>query len=89
MMEYKTADGHVIDDELLAREAEAFERGERPEGWHAAENRPVSVTLPGWVIAEADAEAARVNVSRRAVLNMWLAEKAEQSSQHRKALSLA
>lgn len=88
-MEYRTADGHVIDGELLAQEAEAFERGERPESWRASESRPVSVTLPGWVIAEADAEAARVNVSWRAVLNMWLAEKAEQSSRHRKELALA
>lgn len=87
-MEYRTADGHTIDDELLAQEADAFERGERPDGWRTPENRPVSVTLPAWVIAEADAEAARVNVSRRAVLNMWLAEKAEQSGQHRRALAL-
>lgn len=89
MMEYRTADGHVIDDTTLEQEAEAFERGERPEGWRAPESRPVSVTLPTWVIAEADAEAARVNVSRRAVLNMWLAEKAEQSGQHRRTLAMA
>ncbi len=87
-MEYLTSDGHAIDDTLLEQEAEAFERGERPEGWRAPESRPVSLTLPTWVIAEADAEATRVNVSRRAVLNMWLAEKAEQSGQHRKALAM-
>lgn len=86
-MEYKTADGHVLDDALLDQEAEVFERGDRPSGWNASDNKPVSVTLPVWVIAEADAEAARVNVSRRAVLNMWLAEKAEQSGQHRRALA--
>ncbi|MDO4538820.1 MAG: hypothetical protein Q4B54_11720 [Coriobacteriales bacterium] len=74
---------------MLEQEAEAFERGERPEEWRAPESRPVSLTLPTWVIAEADAEASRVNVSRRAVLNMWLAEKAEQSEQHRKALAKA
>lgn len=89
MMEYRTADGYVINDETLEQEAEAFERGERPDGWRMPESRPVSVTLPAWVIAEADAEAARVNVSRRAVLNMWLAEKAEQSGQHRRSLAMA
>ena len=35
MMEYRTADGHVVDDALLGQEAEVFERGERPEGWRA------------------------------------------------------
>ena len=89
MMEYRTADGHVVDDALLDQEAEVLERGERPEGWRAPAGRPVSVTLPAWVIAEADAEAARVNVSRRAVLNMWLAEKAEQSGRHRRSLATA
>lgn len=88
-MEYRLSDGHMIDDELLACETDAFERGERPEGWEAAESRPLSVTLPVWVIAEADAEATRINVSRRAVLNMWLAEKAEQSFRHRHALAMA
>ena len=88
-MEYRTADGHVVDDALLGQEAEVFERGERPEGWRAPGSRPVSVMLPAWVIAEADAEAARVNISRRAVLSMWLAEKAEQSDQHRRSLATA
>lgn len=86
-MEYKTANGHVVDDELLAQEAESFERGERPSGWRTSGNRPVNVTIPVWVIAEAEAE--RINVSRRAILNLWLAEKAEQSAQHRKALAMA
>lgn len=89
MMEYRTADGHILDDALLEQEADAFERGIRPDGWRMSESRPVSVTLPGWVIAEADAEAARVNISRRAVLNMWLAEKAEQSERHRRELAMA
>lgn len=84
-MEYRTAGGNIVDDALLNQEAEAFERGERPEGWRVPTGRPVSMTLPAWVIAE----AARVNVSRRAVLNMWLAEKAEQSGQHRRSLAMA
>ena len=45
MMEYRTADGHVVDDALLDQEAEVLERGERPEGWRAPAGRPVSVTL--------------------------------------------
>lgn len=89
MMKYKTADGHTIDDALLESEAEVLERGERPDGWREPETRPVSVTLPSWVISEADAEAARINVSRRAILNMWLAEKAEQSAQHRRTVATA
>jgi hypothetical protein len=89
MMEYRTAGGNIVDDALLNQEAEAFERGERPEGWRVPTGRPVSMTLPAWVIAEADAEAARVNVSRKAVLNMWLAEKAEQSGRHRRSLAMA
>ena len=87
MMEYRTADGFTIDDEMLSQEAEAFEAGERPEGWRTPASRLVSVTLPAWVVTEADAE--RVNVSRRAVLNIWLAEKAEQSAKHRRELALA
>ena len=88
-MGYTTADGYVIDDAMLESEAETFEQGKRPEGWREPQVRPVSVTLPTWVISEADAEAARVNVSRRAVLNMWLAEKAEQSVRHRRDLATA
>ena len=87
MAEYRTADGQVLDDAVLEAEALLLEQGERPDGWSEPVSKPVSVTLPTWVIAEADAEAARVNVSRRAVLNMWLAERAEQSAAHRRALA--
>lgn len=38
--------------------------------------RQVGLSLPEWVVEAADAEARRVNVPRRSVLNMWLAEKA-------------
>lgn len=88
-MDYETSDGNVVDDETLSQEAEVFERGERPEVWSEPECRPVSVTLPSWVIAEADAEAARINVSRRAILNLWLSEKAEQSCLHRQSIASA
>ena len=77
-MEYKTADGYTVTDEALEAEAELFEEGGRPEGWGAA--KPVNVTLPAWVIAAADTEAKRINVSRRAILNMWLATMAEKSA---------
>ncbi len=40
------------------------------------EVRPVSLVLPEWVVRTADAEARAINISRRAVLNSWLAEKA-------------
>ena len=43
-MEYRTADGFTLTDEMLEAEAALLERGERPEGWE--ENKPVNVTLP-------------------------------------------
>lgn len=82
-MEYRTADG-LTNDDLLAREAEAFEGGTRPEGWSHPESHHVSVALPAWAIAE----AARTNVSRSAVLSMRLAERAEQSSRQRRKPTL-
>lgn len=86
-MDYETFDGNVVDDEMLSQEAELFERGERPEVWEAFDSRSVSLTLPEWVVAEADVEAARMNVSRRAILNIWLAKSAEQSCQHRQSMA--
>ena len=77
-MEYRTADGHVLSDAALEAEAALLERGERPEGW--GEGRTVNVTPPAWVIAAADREARRINVSRRAILNMWLAKMAEKTT---------
>ena len=76
---YLTEDGHLLTNEMLETEAELYEKGERPKVWREPDPRQVNLTLPAWVIAAADAEAARINVSRRAVLNFWLAEKAEQA----------
>ena len=89
MSSYLTADCHVLADEDLEREAEAFERGERPAAWHEPGTQSLSVDLPAWIVASADAEARRVNVSRRAIINMWLAEKAEQSDSRRRAVATA
>ena len=78
-MEYKTADGHFVTDEMLEEEASELERGGRPASWKDAPPRQVNTTLPAWVVDAADSEAARLNISRKAVLNIWLAEKAEQT----------
>lgn len=89
MREYVTVDGRALTDADLEEEAEAFERGERPPSWREPEAQAVSVRLPAWVIASADAEARRVNVSRRAILNMWLAEAAERSDSRRRSAAMA
>lgn len=47
--------------------------------------RKVNCNLPAWVVEEAEREAKHLAVSRSAVLNMWLAEKAEESSAARAA----
>ena len=89
-MIHKTLDGHEVTDEQLDREAQSYERGEWPSGTTIRteqEVRQLNVTLPLWVVNAADAEAARLNVSRRAVLNIWLADKAEQSQERRRRLA--
>ena len=83
-MIHKTLDGHEISDEELDREAQSYESGDWPAGTTVRteqEVRQLNVTLPLWVVGAADAEAARLNISRRAVLNIWLAEKAEQAQE--------
>ena len=40
--------------------------------------RDVLLSLPEWAIATADAEAKRRNVTRRAVLNTWITDKADE-----------
>ena len=79
-MKYQTADGHTVTDETLEAEAQLFEKGERPSVWSESEPpKQVNTALPAWVVNVADAEASRLNISRRAVLNIWLAEKAEEA----------
>ncbi|RDB59477.1 CopG family transcriptional regulator [Gordonibacter sp. 28C] len=41
------------------------------------EPRKVNGTMPSWLVDELDIEARHLAVSRQAVINMWLAEKAE------------
>ncbi len=52
--------------------------------WSSAErvNRPtpVGLELPLWMVKRLDAHAVRRNVSRQALINMWLAERLEKSS---------
>ena len=44
--------------------------------------RDVLLSLPGWAIATAEAEAKRRNVSRRAILNTWITDKADEVRMH-------
>ena len=80
-MDIITLDDPILSESALEEEAKAFESGDWTDGItiRNSEPRQVNVTLPAWVVVTADAEAARINVSRRAVLNYWIAEKAEQT----------
>ncbi len=40
--------------------------------------RKATYSFPEWVVDEAEREAKRVAVSRSAIINMWVAEKAEE-----------
>ncbi|MCB1338084.1 MAG: ribbon-helix-helix protein, CopG family [Maritimibacter sp.] len=41
------------------------------------EARRVNVDLPAWMVAGLDREAARLGVSRQALINLWIAERLE------------
>jgi hypothetical protein len=45
--------------------------------------RKVNGSIPEWVIEEMEREAKHLAVSRSAVMNMWLAEKAKESRRER------
>ncbi len=44
--------------------------------------RDVLLSLPEWAIAVAEAEAKRRNVTRRAILNTWITDKADEIRMH-------
>ncbi len=43
--------------------------------------KPVMIDLPSWMIIALDEEARRLNVARKALINIWLADRL-QSNQH-------
>lgn len=47
--------------------------------------RKVNCTLPAWIVEEAEQAARHLAVSRSAVINLWLADKAEETRQARLA----
>lgn len=59
---------------------EAFDRGEDISR-HIAEarsSRRVNVDFPAWMVAALDAEAARLDVPRQAIIKMWIDERLKQ-----------
>lgn len=47
--------------------------------------RDVLLSLPEWAIATAEQEAKRRNVTRRAILNTWITDKADEVRMHASA----
>lgn len=62
-------DGEDVTDYIVAESI-------RRPGWED-EPRKVNGTMPSWLVEELDLEARHLAVSRQAVINTWLAEKAE------------
>ena len=46
--------------------------------------KPVQIDLPNWMIVALDEEARRLNVARKALINIWLAERIESNQQVKK-----
>lgn len=47
--------------------------------------RKVNCSLPAWIVEAAEEEARHLAISRSAVINLWLAEKAQEHRQARAA----
>ena len=48
------------------------------------EQRVVNATLPAWLVELMDDEASRRGISRKAVINNWLVDRADQEIERRK-----
>ena len=48
------------------------------------EQRVVNTTLPAWLVELMDDEASRRGISRKAVINNWLVDRADQEIERRK-----
>ena len=44
--------------------------------------KPVSIDLPSWMITALDEEARRLNVARKALINIWLADRLQSNRQN-------
>ena len=44
--------------------------------------KPVSIDLPSWMITALDEEARRLNVARKALINIWLADRIQSNRQN-------
>lgn len=44
--------------------------------------RRVNVDFPAWMIERLDQEAAKLNVSRQAVIKMWISDRLRTTSPH-------
>jgi len=65
---------------ITAEEFDAkFDRGDDIASWidfdKAVVVRRVNVDFPGWMIKRLDQEALKLNVSRQAVIKMWLSDR--------------
>lgn len=64
-----------------------FDNGEEMDDYLDLDNaivensdpKNILIALPTWVIEVAEQEAKRRNVSRRALLNMWICDKADET----------
>lgn len=72
---------------------EAFERGDDMRHYFdlasatvetpPVELRPINLTLPSWLLADMDAEAARRGTSRSSVAKNWLVDRADAERERR------
>ncbi|NMN01642.1 type II toxin-antitoxin system BrnA family antitoxin [Bifidobacterium panos] len=56
---------------------------EHPVRMEAVRTRKVNLTLPEWLIERLDSEAKTLAVSRNAVVNVWLADRARDEDRQR------
>lgn len=58
-----------------------FERGEDITPWldlkHVTAVRRVNVDFPVWMVRRLDLEALKLNISRQAIIKMWIHERLE------------
>jgi hypothetical protein len=67
---------------------EKFERGEDITPWldlkHVTVVHRVNVDFPAWMVKRLDLEALKLNISRQAVIKMWIFERLEAGRRARK-----
>lgn len=51
--------------------------------------RQINISVPAWLVDFMDDEASRRGISRKAVINDWLVDRADQERLHRAAISRA